>query len=227
MSAREQWKMIHVLNTSAKPKLNSDELAQLNIDCYNDTIGVLINDGIVEEDTNDKTYSLSLAAKNMINKFIVSNGERDKTDMYVDQPSCFVIMPFNEPWSDDVYKNFIKPAVEEVGLKCIRGDEIERTGQLTSNIFKTIQRIGLIIAEISVPNPNVYYELGIVDAFGKDTLVLYDPDKNSQIPADKEGIHYIKYTQNNLAEAKANLKKALQNLTDKYKLFATPLFCKV
>jgi hypothetical protein len=225
MGYREEWKMLHVLNTSKNGKLNINELAEMGIDCRNDTIYPLINSKIVESNNNDGTYQLSQVATMLINNFIVCNGARDKTYIQVDQPSCFVIMPFSEDWSDNVYKNLIEPALNEVNLKCIRGDEIERTGQLNSNIFKTLQKVGLVIAEISSPNPNVYYEIGVADTLGKETLFLYDPGKNNKIPADKVDVHYSEYSQNNLPEAKVRLKNELQKIINRYRLFATPNFC--
>ncbi len=224
MGYREEWKMLHVLNTSKNAKLTGNELAEMGIDCRSDTIIPLLNSHIVEYN-NDGTYELSQVANAIINQFIVCNGARDKTYIEVDQPTCFVIMPFSESWSDDVYKNLIEPALNEVNLKCIRGDEIERTGQLNSNIFKTLQKVGMVIAEISSPNPNVYYEIGVADTLGKETLFLYDPGKNNKIPADKVDVHYTEYSYTNLPEAKERLKKELQNIITRYKLFATPKFC--
>lgn len=224
MGYREEWKMLHVLNTSKNAKLTAQELAEMGIDCRGDTIIPLLNSKIVEHN-HDGTYELSQVANAIINQFIVCNGARDKTYIQVDQPTCFVIMPFSESWSDNVYKNMIEPAVNEVNLKCIRGDEIERTGQLNSNIFKTLQKVGLVIAEISSPNPNVYYEIGVADTLGKETLFLYDPEKNNKIPADKVGVHYSEYSQTNLPEAKERLKNELQKIIYRYKLYATPDFC--
>ena len=228
MSNRAQWKMIHTLNTCNTGKMTVAELAELGIVCFDDTIRELIGNGIIHfEDEHNGPYSLSQIARTMINKFIVASGNRNKTNMYIDQPSCFVIMPFSESWSQDVYDNLIKPAVEEVELKCIRGDEIERTGMLNDNIFKAIQEAGFIIGEISSPNPNVYYELGVVDALGKETFILFDPAKNKQIPADKKGIHYTEYSQTNLPDAKEKLKAALKEKIDYYKLLATTKYCTV
>jgi hypothetical protein len=226
MGYREEWKMIHVLNMSKNAKLTAQELAEMGVDCRGDTIMPLIYSRIVEFNNNDGTYELSQAANMLVNKFIVCNGDREKTDLHVDQPSCFVIMPFSEVWSEDVYRKLIEPALSEVGLECIRGDEIERTGQLNSNIFKTIQWVGFVIAEISSPNPNVYYEIGVADTLGKEILFLYDPNKNNKIPADKVDVHYLEYAQSDLYKAKENLKNELQKIISRYKLFATPKYCK-
>ena len=38
MSSRAQWKMIHTLNTCTKGQLSTNELMDMGVDCYNDTI---------------------------------------------------------------------------------------------------------------------------------------------------------------------------------------------
>ena len=69
--------------------------------------------------------------------------------------------------------------------------------------------------------------MGVVDALGKETFILFDPAKNKQIPADKKGIHYTEYSQTNLPDAKEKLKAALKEKIDYYKLLATTKYCTV
>lgn len=38
MAYRDQWKMLHSLNTSKRGALNETELIEMGIDCYPDTI---------------------------------------------------------------------------------------------------------------------------------------------------------------------------------------------
>ena len=47
----------------------------------------------------------------------------------------------------------------------MRGDSIVRVGDLSTNVWKSITQAGVIVAEVSVPNPNVYYEIGLADAW--------------------------------------------------------------
>jgi hypothetical protein len=83
---------------------------------------------------------------------------------------CFVDMPFGKKTDpgtrieidfDEIYKRAIKPAVEETGLKCIRGDE-ERTGGIIHKpMFGRLLLCEFVIADMTTANPNVFYELGI------------------------------------------------------------------
>jgi len=59
---------------------------------------------------------------------------------------CFVIMPFGEKKDPDgnpidfdkIYREFIKEAVAELGVDCVRCDEIAETGWIHSKMFKHI-----------------------------------------------------------------------------------------
>ena len=228
MSYRDQWKMIHLLNTCTKGKLTAKELDSMSVRCLGDTIYMLLDSNIVKCNNRETgPYWLHPVARQLINEFIVCRGDRDKTVMYVDQPVCFVIMPFSEKWSGVVYEKIIKPAVEGAGLECIRGDEIERTGTLNGNIFKTLQRAGLVVADITVPNPNVYYELGVADTLGKEAFVLYQDRKKKKIAADKEGVHYHAYNPKLPDKAKQKLCNELKAWAQLQQLTNTALFCKM
>lgn len=89
----------------------------------------------------------------------------------VDQDLCLVLMPFHEDW-EPVYE-CLRRAVEspEVGMRCIRADEIYSTKSVMADVLDLVRRANVVIAEVSSSNPNVLYELGICHAF-KDKVVL-------------------------------------------------------
>jgi hypothetical protein len=116
-------------------------------------------------------------------------------------------MPFSEPWSKDVYEQMLKPAIEEAGLEYVRGDTSVRVGDLTSNIWNDILVAGLVVADVSALNANVFYELGLTHALGKDTFIL--KHKGVSVPADFGGAHYYEYELSNLHRAQEVLSKEL------------------
>ncbi len=85
----------------------------------------------------------------------------------------------------------MKPGVEDAGLKCVRGDTVVRIGDLTQNIWGALLRSGIVIADVSALNANVFYELGLTHALGKDGIILRQA--GSRIPADIGGSHYHEY----------------------------------
>src|SRR5690606_36178163 len=135
------------------------------------------------------------------NKFMIAMGAGDMKEIYVDVPSCFIVMPFSGEWSNTVFYDFIQPAVIKSKMECIRGDMIPRVGKLSENIVKQIQRTGLVIADVSAPNANVFYELGIADAIGRDVFLLYEKHIEQNLPADIQGAHYYAYDRNNIPES--------------------------
>lgn len=82
----------------------------------------------------------------------------------------FVLTPFNSD-EDDTYQT-IKAACSAAKLSCMRGDEENATGDILRHITKKIAQSGLIIANISGRNPNVFYELGIAEAMSKKIIVV-------------------------------------------------------
>jgi MAP3K TRAFs-binding domain len=93
---------------------------------------------------------------------------------------CFVDMPFGkkphlgsgvEVDFDRVYQAAIKPALEAVGLEAIRGDE-ERTGGIIHvPMFARLLLSEYVVADLTLANPNVFYELGIRHAARPYTTV--------------------------------------------------------
>jgi D-tyrosyl-tRNA(Tyr) deacylase len=59
---------------------------------------------------------------------------------------------------------------------------------------------GLIIADVSALNANVFYELGLAHAIGKDTIILKQAASN--VPADIGGAHYHQYNLQTLDRSK-------------------------
>ena len=116
-------------------------------------------------------------------------------------------MPFSQPWSGEVYQHMIQPAVEAAGLTCVHGDDPVRVGDLMQTVWDAILVSGVTIAEVSALNANVFYELGLAHALGKDVFIL--KQKDSTVPADFGGTHYYEYDLNDLNAGKTMLQAEL------------------
>jgi nucleoside 2-deoxyribosyltransferase len=93
-------------------------------------------------------------------------------DFRVDPRSCFVLMPFKEPWSERIWRHHIKPTVESLDLSCKRADDILSTNVIIEDIWEAINQSNIIIADLTGKNPNVFYELGIAHVVGVPTILL-------------------------------------------------------
>lgn len=205
MSARDMWKMVHLLYRFGKPGIPFPDLAAAGLDCFHDTFYPLVHEGIIVD--RGGAYELAPTATAMLSRFMVARGE-GHPDILVDYPRAFVIMPFSQPWSQDVYGTMIEPAVRAAGLECVRGDTLARVGDLTSNVWAEILRAGLVIADVTEPNVNVYYELGLTHAVGKDTILL--TQQGATLPADFRGAHFCEYSPGELEKGRELLKQQIE-----------------
>lgn len=104
--------------------------------------------------------------------------------------SCFVVMPFHSVFTSE-YEKVIKPAVEEAGLKCIRGDEIYTRQAIVEDIWHSVKEARIVVAELSGRNPNVMYEIGLAHAIGKPIVLLTRDEED--VPFDLRALRYVFY----------------------------------
>ena len=114
-------------------------------------------------------------------------------DTKVDPQIVFVMMPFNEDWSNRIWIRMIKPTVEAESLQAIRGDDLYGR-DIMEDIWKGILSSRMVIADITGRNPNVFYELGIAHTIGKPVILL--TQNISDIPFDLNRYRHIIYADN-------------------------------
>lgn len=96
------------------------------------------------------------------------------------RPLCFVLMPFGtkddptlgEIHFDAVYGEVIRPAVEAAGMQCVRADEERVGGIIHRPMFERLLLCDYAVADLSLANANVYYELGVRHATRPWSTVL-------------------------------------------------------
>lgn len=96
------------------------------------------------------------------------------------KPHAFVAMPFGvKPGRDGtpidfnrVYREYIAPALDAAGLEPFRADEERRAGDIRSDMFQELLIADLVIADLTIDNPNVWYELGVRHALRSRGVVL-------------------------------------------------------
>jgi hypothetical protein len=128
--------------------------------------------------------------------------------------TCFVVMPFQDLFGAE-YERVIRPAIEDVGLECKRGDEIYSQQLIAQDIWKSIRGARVVVAELSGRNPNVMYEIGMAHAIGKP-IVLLTRDQ-ADVPFNLRALRFIYYDPNNPfwgQDLRAELTKALRNVLD-------------
>ena len=106
------------------------------------------------------------------------------------RPYIFVIMAYDDRW--DLYERIKRLAEEHFGVTCVRADEIKSSGyDLLEKIHLLIKRSEFVIAEISKPSANVYYEVGYTVAVQERPLLLIE--SGNEVPADLSGLETVEY----------------------------------
>lgn len=93
---------------------------------------------------------------------------------------AFVAMPFGTKPNDKgeqidfnrIYDELIKPALEDAGLEVLRADEEQRAGDIRLDMFQELLMADLVVADLSIDNPNVWYELGVRHALRARGVIL-------------------------------------------------------
>jgi hypothetical protein len=96
------------------------------------------------------------------------------------RPHAFIVMPFGTKkgtdgetiYFDEIYRALIAPALEKAGLHAFRADDERRAGDIRVDMFQELLLADLVLADISIDNPNVWYELGVRHALRSRGVVL-------------------------------------------------------
>ena len=116
------------------------------------------------------------------------------------RPHAFVIMPFGKKKGADgliydfnaIYSQLIKPALEMAGFESFRADEEAVSGDILTDMFQELLLADLCVADMSIDNANVFYELGIRHAFRKRGIVHIQAGR-AYMPFDIFNVRTIPY----------------------------------
>ena len=106
----------------------------------------------------------------------------------------FVAMPFGTKEGIDfnrIYLDFIKPALEEEGYEVFRADEEQRAGEIRTDMFQELLIADIVVTDMSIDNPNVWYEMGVRHALRARGIV--------QIKSKREYMPFDVYTDRTLS----------------------------
>ncbi|MDI3491231.1 MAG: hypothetical protein PWP11_2508 [Thauera sp.] len=116
------------------------------------------------------------------------------------KPHVFVAMPFGvKPGHDGspidfnrIYDDYLVPALAAAGLDVFRADEELRAGDIRTDMFQELLIADLVVADLTLDNPNVWYELGVRHALRARGVILVQGPRPTQpfdIYTDRK-LHY-------------------------------------
>lgn len=95
----------------------------------------------------------------------------------------FIAMPFGRKQDidfDAVYADYLRPALEAAGCEVFRADQEQRAGDIRGDMFQELLLADLVVADLSIDNPNVWYELGVRHALRARGVVLVQSERPYQ-----------------------------------------------
>ena len=129
---------------------------------------------------------------------------------------AFIIRPFGTKAGvdfDAVEEKLIQPALAQIGLAGSTTTEIVEQGNIREDMFRLLVCADLVIADISIHNANVFYELGIRHGMRPNATFLLRANLD-EYPFDLRTDRYLAYDQKNPAASIAPLARALKATLD-------------
>jgi hypothetical protein len=129
---------------------------------------------------------------------------------------AFVVRPFGEQSDidfDRVHRELIKPALDALKIEGDTTQEIAQAGNIRRDMFRLLAVADLVIADLSIHNANVFYELGIRHAVRdrRTFLIRAGVDK---VPFDLLTDRYLLYDKDNPGASVPALVAGLQATID-------------
>src|SRR5258708_2631422 len=117
------------------------------------------------------------------------------------QGYAFIIMPFGRKKAadgteidfDQIYAQLLKPAVEAADLWPHRADAEQRGGSIHADMFQELLLADFVVADLTLDNANVWYEIGVRHALRSSGAVLTYALRD-RLPFDLAGQRMKRYT---------------------------------
>ncbi|MEM7430083.1 MAG: hypothetical protein AAF441_28790, partial [Pseudomonadota bacterium] len=121
------------------------------------------------------------------------------------KPVCFMVMPFRkrqvagpvrgdapkEIDCDALWDKAFKPAIEKAGYLAIRAD-FDTGSVIVLDMFQRLAFADLVLADVTLPNGNVYYELGLRHAARETGCIMLAAEWSKQL-FDIEQLRAVQY----------------------------------
>ncbi|MEO6730647.1 MAG: hypothetical protein ABIN01_05480 [Ferruginibacter sp.] len=114
---------------------------------------------------------------------------------------------------DKVNKELIGPALNQLNLQGGTASAIFEPGDIRVDMFTQLLLADIVIADITMHNANVFYELGIRHALRDKKTILIKGHGFDDPPFDIGGFRYVEYDQNNPGSSLPALVQTLHDIS--------------
>ncbi len=111
-------------------------------------------------------------------------------------PTCFVMQPFDGGKFDQRFSEVFAPAITDAGLEPYRVDQDPSVSVPIQDIEAGIRQSQICLAEITLDNPNVWFELGYAIACKKEVVLVCSAERVTKFPFDVQHRTIITYKTN-------------------------------
>jgi nucleoside 2-deoxyribosyltransferase len=125
---------------------------------------------------------------------------------------CCVFQPFDEGPFDKRYDEILAPAIEAANLQPYRVDRDPNAVVLMEKLHEEIRSTSACLADISIDNPNVWYELGFAIASNKPVVIICSRERKT-FPFDIQHRRIIRYSLHSASDFR-ELKTAVTETLD-------------
>jgi hypothetical protein len=126
---------------------------------------------------------------------------------------AFVAMPYGPDWFQSVCDLIVSTA-SACEFAAEVSKDLETPGLITDQIWHGIRRADVVVADISGSNPNVFYELGLAHALGKEVIIAAQGVEHP--PFDVSTARLLRYEQTDLPSFETKLRKAFASVSPRY-----------
>lgn len=113
---------------------------------------------------------------------------------------------------DAIHTNLIAPALRQLGIAANTTEIVVSSGNIREDMFHLLMTADLVLADVSVHNPNVFYELGIRHAFRDKFTFLIRSKMLDDVPFDLKTDRYFGYDHTKIMGAAADAQVSVDAL---------------
>lgn len=103
------------------------------------------------------------------------------------------MQPFDGGVFDKRYEDIFSPAIKAAGLEPYRVDQDPKVSIPIQDIESGISESRICFADITLDNPNVWFELGFAIAKGKEVVIVCSAERTTKFPFDIQHRSVIRY----------------------------------